>query len=43
VLDVEDHHFSSGMIGVRDYCTDPDRSFSSYSHLMAVELRDIPN
>lgn len=43
MLDIEDHRFSSGMIGVRDYCTDPNRSFSSYSHLMAVELRSNPN
>jgi hypothetical protein len=38
VIDVHDDHFSSGMIGVRDYCTDGDRSFSSYTHLAATEL-----
>jgi hypothetical protein len=38
VVEVDDHHFSSGMIGVRDYCNDGNRSFSSYSHLAANEF-----
>jgi hypothetical protein len=38
VVDVEDRRFSSGMIGVRDYCADGNRSISSYAHLMADEL-----
>jgi Beta-L-arabinofuranosidase, GH127/Domain of Unknown Function (DUF1080) len=39
VIDVDDHHFSSGMIGVRDYCIDADQSFSSFSKLKAVEAK----
>ncbi|HUA39554.1 MAG TPA: beta-L-arabinofuranosidase domain-containing protein [Candidatus Sulfopaludibacter sp.] len=39
VIDVEDRHFSSGMIGVRDYCTDGNKSLSSYSNLMATETQ----
>jgi len=38
VVDVQDHHFVSGMIGVRDYCTDGDMSISSYSNLVATEV-----
>ena len=30
--------FSSGMVGVRDYCTDGDRSLSSFSSPVAREL-----
>ncbi len=37
VMDVSDDHFSGGMIGVRDYCTDRDESLSSFSNLMATE------
>ncbi len=36
-IDVSDDHFSGGMIGVRDYCTDHDQSCSGYSNLMATE------
>ena len=36
VVDVYDYHFSSGMIGVRDYCSDGNQSFSSYSNLAAT-------
>ncbi|HTR42221.1 MAG TPA: beta-L-arabinofuranosidase domain-containing protein [Pseudomonadales bacterium] len=36
-IDVSDDHFSGGMIGVRDFCTDRDQSISSYSNLMADE------
>ena len=43
IIDIEDNHFTSGMIGVRDYCTDSDNSYSSFSHLKAVELFDGPN
>lgn len=38
VVDVDDHHFSSGMVGVRDYCADGNRSFSSYAKLAVAEL-----
>ncbi len=38
VAAVEDSRFTSGMVGVRDYCGDGDRSCSSYSNLKAVEL-----
>jgi hypothetical protein len=38
VLEVQDGTFSSGMIGVRDYCTDGDRSISGYSNLVAKEF-----
>jgi hypothetical protein len=38
VVNVDDHHFSSGLIGVRDYCDDGNRSLSSYSHLVAKEF-----
>jgi hypothetical protein len=38
IVDVNDYHFSSGMIGVRDYCNDGSRSLSSYSHLVAKEF-----
>jgi len=37
-IEVSDGHFSSGMLGVRDYCPDPDVSISSYSSLTASEL-----
>jgi Domain of Unknown Function (DUF1080) len=35
---VEDDHFSSGMVGVRDYCPDGDQSISSFAHPTANEL-----
>src|SRR5260370_38449851 len=38
VVDVDDHHFPNGMIGVRDYCGDGNQSFSSYAKLAVVEL-----
>jgi hypothetical protein len=37
VLDVQDSNFTSGMLGVRDYCTDGNQSLSSFSHLTATE------
>jgi hypothetical protein len=40
VMDVEDHHFSSGMVGVRDYCADGDRSFSSFANPTAREIKE---
>jgi hypothetical protein len=43
VMDISDDHFSSGMIGVRDYCTDHDQSYSGYSNLMATESRASAN
>jgi len=38
VVDLYDNKFSSGMIGVRDYCGDGNQSYSSYSHLVATEF-----
>jgi hypothetical protein len=38
VLDIVDSHCSSGMLGVRDYCTDGDRSSASFAGLAAAEL-----
>jgi hypothetical protein len=37
-IEVSDDHFSSGMIGVRDYCRDSNASISSYSNLAVGEL-----
>jgi hypothetical protein len=37
VVDVVDGHFAEGMIGVRDYCDDGNRSHSSYSNLTVTE------
>ena len=37
-IDVDDDHFSGGMIGVRDYCTDDKQSISGFAHLMVKEL-----
>ena len=37
-MDIQDSHFASGMVGVRNYCTDSDRSFSSFSKLKAREV-----
>jgi hypothetical protein len=42
VVDVYDRHFPSGMIGVRDYCSDGNQSFSSYSNLVATEFEGDP-
>lgn len=36
-LEADDPRFGAGMIGVRDYCTDSDRSLSSFSNLKVVE------
>jgi hypothetical protein len=36
-IDVRDEHFASGMIGVRDYCSDGDQSFSGFARLEAEE------
>ncbi len=36
-IEVSDDHFSSGMIGVRSYCQDPDTSTSSFSNLTVTE------
>jgi hypothetical protein len=38
VIAVEDGHFSSGMVGVRDYCTDGDQSLSSFARPVANEV-----
>ncbi len=37
LVDINDSHFSGGMIGVRDYCGDGDKSLSSYSNLVVSE------
>jgi hypothetical protein len=37
-IEVEDGHFSSGMVGVRDYCADGDRSISSFANPNASEV-----
>jgi hypothetical protein len=37
-LEVEDHRFSSGMVGVRDYCADGDQSYSSFANPSAREV-----
>lgn len=37
-IEVSDNHFSSGMIGVRDFCTDVNASISSYSNLTVSEM-----
>jgi hypothetical protein len=42
VVDVQDGTFASGMIGVRDYCLDGDRSLSSFAHLAVSELAPEP-
>jgi hypothetical protein len=36
-LEADDGRFTGGMIGVRDYCSDGDRSISSFSNLKAAE------
>jgi hypothetical protein len=38
VLDVRDGTFDGGMMGVRDYCPDAERSLSSFSHLTVRRL-----
>ena len=38
VLDLRDGTFASGMVGVRDYCTDGNQSLSSFTHLVANEF-----
>jgi hypothetical protein len=38
VVDLVDTNFASGMLGVRDYCTDGNQSLSSFTHLVATEL-----
>lgn len=42
-IDVTDRHFTSGMLGVRDYCSNGDESLSGFSGLAARELGDPPN
>ena len=43
VLDLQDSTFTTGMIGVRDYCSDGNQSISSFSNLTARELGTAPN
>ncbi len=38
VVDINDGNFSGGMIGVRDYCSDGNQSYSSYSNLVVNEF-----
>jgi hypothetical protein len=38
VADISDDHFASGMIGVRDYCTEEKQSLSAFSNLVAREM-----
>jgi len=38
VVDIQDDHFTHGMVGVRNFCTDGDKSISSYSNFTAREL-----
>jgi hypothetical protein len=38
VLDLNDSSFGSGMIGVRDFCTDGNQSLSSFAHLVVTEF-----
>ncbi len=42
VLDLRDSTFASGMLGVRDYCSDGNQSLSSYTHLVASEFPTAP-
>jgi hypothetical protein len=37
VLTMQDSTFASGMLGVRDYCGDPNQSWSGFANLSAVE------
>jgi hypothetical protein len=36
-VDADDRRFSSGMIGVRDFCNDGNQSLSSYVNLVVNE------
>lgn len=38
VIDISDDNFSSGMIGVRDYCGDGNQSISSFANLTVKEF-----
>ncbi|HXI71501.1 MAG TPA: PA14 domain-containing protein [Verrucomicrobiae bacterium] len=38
VIDINDSHFSGGMVGVRDYCGDGNQSISSYSNVVVKEF-----
>ena len=38
VADVVDDQYAGGMIGVRDYCGDGNRSYSSFAKLTATEM-----
>ncbi len=42
VVDLRDSTFTSGMIGVRDYCSDGNQSLSSFTHLVAGEFPAAP-
>ncbi len=41
VVDLQDGHFASGLIGVRDYCTDSAQSLSSYANLAVREVTSL--
>ena len=38
VVDLNDTHFASGLVGVRDYCDNGDQSLSSYANLVVKEF-----
>jgi len=42
VLNLNDTNFASGMLGVRNYCTDGNQSLSSFTHLGAAEFAPAP-
>jgi len=42
LIDVRAGNFSSGMVGVRDYCTDGDKSISGFAHPVVRELAALP-
>ncbi len=42
VVDVRDSTFVSGMIGVRDYCSDGNQSLSSFTHVVVNETAAAP-
>jgi hypothetical protein len=37
ILSTQDSHFAGGMVGVRDYCADPNQSLSGFANLVAIE------
>ena len=37
-IDLQDSNYASGMVGVRNYCTDGNQSFSSYANIAVREV-----